>query len=129
VTQRLFGYDARMSEQQPAGASASPDSSEETAPDDSGSSQLPESEPGDIGDDQLPEDLRPTEDNPLARHPAQTGEDDDMIGSDTEGGDAQDPSTNITYGSGPDDNDVEDTPDAEEDDGSSTLENGGGGAG
>jgi hypothetical protein len=118
-----------MSEQQPAGASASPGSSEETAPDDSGSSQLPESGPGDIGDDQLPEDLRPTEDNPLARHPGQTGEDDDIIGSDTEGGDAQDPSTNITYGSGPDDNDVEDPPDAEEDDGSSTLENGGGGAG
>lgn len=89
----------------------------------------PESRPGDIGDDMLPEDLQPTEDNPLARHPGQTGEDDDVIGGDTESGDAKNPSTNITYGSGPDDNDVEDTPDAEEDDGSSTLDNGGGGAG
>ncbi len=89
----------------------------------------PESGRGGLGDDQLPEDLQPTEDNPLARHPGQTGDDADRIGADTEGGDAENPSTHITYGSGPDDNDVEDTPDAEEDDGSSTLDNGGGGAG
>lgn len=88
-----------------------------------------ESRPGDIGDDKLPEDLQPNADNPLARHPGQTGDDADKIGADTEGGDAENPSTNITYGSGPDDNDIEATPDAEEDDGSSTLDNGGGGAG
>jgi hypothetical protein len=41
--------------------------------------------PGDISDDQLPEDLRPSEDNPLARHPGQTGQDDDQIGADREG--------------------------------------------
>jgi hypothetical protein len=40
--------------------------------------------PGEITDDQLPEDLQPTEDNPLARHPEQTGDDDDRIGADRE---------------------------------------------
>ena len=37
-----------------------------------------------VTDDQLPEDLRPSEDNPLARHPEQTGDADDEIGADTE---------------------------------------------
>ena len=37
-----------------------------------------------VGDDQLPEDLQPSEDNPLARHPEQTGDADDEIGADTE---------------------------------------------
>ncbi len=59
--------------------------------------------PGEVSDDLLPEDLQPSEDNPLARHPGQTGDDDDKIGADTEGGDAENPSTNMTYGSGPDD--------------------------
>ncbi len=40
-------------------------------------------EPGDIADAQLPEDLQPTEDNPLARHPGQTGEESDQIGAET----------------------------------------------
>src|SRR5260370_38760757 len=40
--------------------------------------------PGDVGDDQLPEGLQPTEDNPLARHPGQTGQEDDQIGADRE---------------------------------------------
>ena len=48
-------------------------------------SALDSGEPGDIGDDALPEDLQPTEDNPLARHPGQTGQDDDEIGTDREG--------------------------------------------
>jgi hypothetical protein len=39
---------------------------------------------GDISDDQLPEDLQPSEDNPLARHPDQTGDEDDQIGADRE---------------------------------------------
>lgn len=38
-----------------------------------------------ISDDQLPEDVAPHEDNPLARHPAQTGDADDEIGADREG--------------------------------------------
>jgi hypothetical protein len=37
-----------------------------------------------VSDDQLPEDLQPTEENPLARHPDQTGDSDDEIGADTE---------------------------------------------
>ncbi len=94
-------------------------------------------EPGGITDEQLPEDLQPTEDNPLGRHPGQTGDEDDKIGADTEGGGAENPSTNLTYGSGPDDgfrgepDDDEDTDavKAEEDDGSASLEHGGGGAG
>lgn len=38
-----------------------------------------------ISDDQLPADLQPSEDNPLARHPDQTGDSDDEIGADREG--------------------------------------------
>lgn len=38
-----------------------------------------------ISDDQLPADVQPTEDNPLARHPEQTGDSDDEIGADREG--------------------------------------------
>ena len=56
--------------------------------------------PGDIGDDQLPEDLQPTDDNPLARHPGQTGDDDDQIGSDTGTGEAANPSANMAYREG-----------------------------
>ncbi len=52
------------------------------------SEDKPESETQDnegISDDQLPPDVRPEEDNPLARHPGQTGDQDDEIGSDREG--------------------------------------------
>jgi hypothetical protein len=52
----------------------------------------PQDGPGDgpedgegISDDLLPADVRPDEDNPLARHPEQTGDDDDTIGADREG--------------------------------------------
>ncbi len=113
-----------------------------------------------VSDEQLPEDLQPTEDNPLARHPGQTGDDEDRIGADSESGDADNPSTNITYGSGGPDSDSDSNSDsgsdsssdsgldsgpgsdsgsdsesdsgpadAEEDDGSEALDNGGGGAG
>ena len=91
-----------------------------------------------VSDEQLPEDLQPTEDNPLARHPGQTGDDDDRIGADSESGNADNPSTNITYGSGGSDSDTSSdsasgsdsgATDAEEDDGSEALDNGGGGAG
>lgn len=58
-----------------------------------------EARPGEISDDQLPPDLQPTEDNPLARHPGQTGDDDDKIGADTGSGDADSPSASMGYGS------------------------------
>ncbi|MBV9831426.1 MAG: hypothetical protein JOZ82_07495 [Marmoricola sp.] len=38
-----------------------------------------------ISDEMLPQDVRPDEDNPLARHPEQTGDEDDQIGADREG--------------------------------------------
>jgi hypothetical protein len=138
VTQWFFGYDATMSAQQPADtADESPQPNSDDSNEPTGS-DVEESVPGDIGDDKLPEDLQPTADNPLARHPGQTGDEDDKIGADTEGGDADNPSANITYGSGPDDGgNSGDAPGesdnaevkAEEDDGSATLDNGGGGAG
>jgi hypothetical protein len=37
-----------------------------------------------VTDEQLPPDVQPSEDNPLARHPEQTGDSDDEIGADTE---------------------------------------------
>ncbi len=104
---------------------------------DSSSSGLEESGPGDIGDDKLPEDLQPTEDNPLARHPGQTGDKSDQIGADTEGTDSANPSSNLAYSEG-ESNAPSDQPKgesenaqvkAEEDDGSASLDNGGGGAG
>ena len=111
---------------------------DQTASTEGEGSQVESGEPGDIGDAQLPDDLQPTEDNPLARHPEQTGEDDDVIGADREEGPETAPlreedadygsggsSSGSSGGDGPDDGRVE----AEEDDGSDTLENGGGGAG
>jgi hypothetical protein len=80
-----------MTEQQPEDDSAQ-----------SKEKQSDEGEPGDIGDAQLPEDLQPTEDNPLARHPGQSGDEDDQIGADRE----DDPDTaplteeDADYGSG-----------------------------
>jgi hypothetical protein len=68
-----------MSDQQPEA------DQDNTADEDPKEQQLDSGEPGDIGDDQLPEDLQPSEDNPLARHPGQTGQDDDEIGADREG--------------------------------------------
>ncbi len=119
MTQWNFGYDDPMSEEQSADTAPEPDTSsseseDSTAPEtdsgssesgDSKSSELPESEPGEIGDDKLPEDLQPTEDNPLARHPAQTGDDDDKIGAEVEGTDADNPSAGTTYGSDDDSSD------------------------
>ena len=73
----------RMSDQQPE-SSAQPDESQQS--DDSTSKQeLDEGEPGDVGDAQLPADMQPAEDNPLARHPGQSGDEDDEIGADREG--------------------------------------------
>jgi hypothetical protein len=76
-----------MSEQQPEDESSANDSqdSQESEESRSRKEQLDSGEPGDVGDDQLPEDLQPTEDNPLARHPGQTGDEDDQIGADREG--------------------------------------------
>jgi hypothetical protein len=96
-----------MTEQQPE---ADPTTDQSQQPDESGQSEeskepkqeLDSGDPGDVGDDQLPEDLQPTEDNPLARHPGQTGQEDDQIGADRE----DDPDTaplteeDADYGSG-----------------------------
>lgn len=132
-----------MSEEQTEEATetrATEETSSSSDSSDSGSSELEQSGPGEIGDDKLPEDLQPTHDNPLARHPGQTGDDDDKIGADTEGVDAANPSSNMAYSAG-EDNAPSDTPGAsenaeakaEEDDGSATVnndnDNGGGGAG
>ncbi len=59
---------------------------------------------GEVGDDQLPKDLQPSEDNPLARHPEQTGDEDDAIGQDREGGPETAPldADQADYGSGGD---------------------------
>ena len=70
---------------------------------DSGSSDSDASEPGAVSDAELPEDLQATEDNPLARHPRQTGNEDDKIGADSETGDAENPSAAMTYGEDSDD--------------------------
>jgi hypothetical protein len=118
-----------MSEQQPE------DDANDSASTDTGTGT--DARPGEISDDQLPPDLQPTEDNPLARHPGQTGDDDDKIGADTESGDAENPSASMGYGSDDDNSPSDDAPGesdnaqvkAEEDDGSATLDNGGGGAG
>ena len=79
-----------MGEQQPEDASDQPEE------------KLDEGAPGDIGDAQLPEDLQPTEDNPLARHPGQSGDEDDQIGKDREGEPDTAPLTeeDADYGSG-----------------------------
>lgn len=87
-----------------AGSSDSGGAGESSKSGDS-SKDLGPSEPGEISDADLPEDLQPTEDNPLARHPKQTGDEADMIGADNESGDASDPSASMTYGSGDDSGD------------------------
>src|SRR3954465_1361822 len=84
-----------MSEQQPEADQTSdptdssdqpdqPDQSDRSWTSEEPKRELDSGEPGDIGDDQLPADLQPTEDNPLARHPGQTGEEDDEVGGDRE---------------------------------------------
>jgi hypothetical protein len=70
-----------MSDQQPEGAGE--DSNSDDSQDSRGDVET--GEQGEITDDQLPPDVRPEEDNPLAKHPDQTGEKDDEIGADTEG--------------------------------------------
>ncbi len=98
-----------MSEQQAAEAanvdptdadsSSDSDTSSDSEESKDSSKELDSGEAHEIGDDQLPEDLQPTEDNPLARHPRQTGDDDDKIGADSATGDADNPSADMTYGS------------------------------
>ena len=67
-------------------SSESGGSSESSGSSESNASSEPkgEGEPGEISDEDLPEDLQPTEENPLARHPDQTGDDEDKIGADTD---------------------------------------------
>ena len=114
-----------MSEQQADEAVEEPTDTGSDSADDSSSSESSESsdsskdpgpsEPGEVSDADLPEDLQATEDNPLARHPRQTGDEDDQIGADSETGDAADPSASMTYGEDSDDDDS----DTDSDDGSS----------
>ena len=82
-----------MSEQQPDAPATDTDTGSDSSKESESSSgggttdsteSLDSGAPGDIGDDQLPPDLQPTEDNPLARHPDQSGDDDDVIGADRE---------------------------------------------
>ena len=89
-----------MTEQQPE-ADQSPDQDQQS---EEPKQELDSGEPGDIGDDQLPEDLQPTDDNPLARHPGQSGQEDDQIGADREGDPDTAPLTedDADYGSGSD---------------------------
>ena len=58
--------------------------------------------PGVVTDEDLPEDLQPSEENPLARHPEQSGDEDDRIGADREGDPDTAPLTaeDADYGSG-----------------------------
>ena len=80
-------------------SSGSSDSgSSDSGSSDSGSNDSDSSDPGGVSDEELPEDLQATEDNPLARHPRQTGDENDQIGAESETGDAANPSANMTYG-------------------------------
>jgi len=74
-----------MTEEQPEADQSQDQQPSEPEDREESTKDLDSGEPGDIGDDQLPEDLQPTEDNPLARHPGQSGQEDDEIGSDREG--------------------------------------------
>ena len=76
-----------------------------------GSSDSDSGEPGGVSDAELPEDLQATEDNPLARHPRQTGDEDDKIGADSETGDAANPSASMTYGEDDDSDESSNTSD------------------
>jgi hypothetical protein len=79
----------------------------------SGSSDSEPSGQGEVSDAELPEDLQATEDNPLARHPRQTGDEDDKIGADSETGNAADPSASMTYGEDDDSDEAGDDSDDE----------------
>ena len=137
-----------MSEQKPdEGGAEAPDTGDQDSSRDASEEKLDEGGPGEVGDAQLPDDLKPSEDNPLARHPDQTGDEDDQIGADRE----EDPETapltadEADYGSGAGGSGSSSGTDggassggdgtgdgrvgSEEDDGSDTLDNGGGGAG
>ena len=75
----------------------------------------PEGDPeGGSADAELPEDLQATEDNPLARHPRQTGDENDKIGADSETGNAESPSASMTYG---EDDDSDESSNTSDDDG------------
>ena len=98
-------------------SSGSSDSgSSDSGSSDSGSNDSDSSEPGGVSDAELPEDLQATEDNPLARHPRQTGDEDDKIGADSETGDAENPSASMTYGEDDDSDEGSNTSDESDDD-------------
>ncbi len=93
-----------MTEQQPEADQSQDQQSSDSEDHEEAKRDLDSGAPGDVGDDQLPEDLQPTEDNPLARHPGQTGQEDDQIGADREGDPDTAPLTeeDADYGSGGD---------------------------
>jgi hypothetical protein len=105
--------EAANAEPTDADSSSDSDTSSKSSESNDSSKELDSGEAHEIGDDQLPEDLQPTEDNPLARHPRQTDDEDDKIGADSETGDADDPSAAMTYGNDddPDDSDGSDDSD------------------
>ena len=85
--------------------------SDESGSGETGGSDSHSGDPGGVSDAELPEDLQATEDNPLARHPRQTGDEDDKIGADSETGNAADPSASMTYGEDDDSDDAGDSED------------------
>ena len=93
-------------------AGSSKSGSSESGSSESGSTDSDSSDPGGVSDAELPEDLQATEDNPLARHPRQTGDEDDKIGADSESGDAANPSASMTYGEDDDSDESSNTSDA-----------------
>ena len=106
------GADAPDPSESDDSTGSSDSGSSDSGSSDSGSNDSDSSEPGGVSDEELPEDLQATEDNPLARHPKQTGDEDDKIGADSETGNADDPSAAMTYGEDSDDDDADSSADS-----------------
>ena len=110
------GADAPDPSESDDSSGSSDSGSSDSGSSDSGSNDSDSSEPGGVSDAELPEDLQATEDNPLARHPRQTGDEDDKIGADSETGDAENPSASMTYGEDDDSDEGSNTSDEGDDD-------------
>ena len=100
------GADAPDPSESDDSTGSSDSGSSDSGSSDSGSNDSDSSDPGGVSDEELPEDLQATEDNPLARHPRQTGDENDKIGADSETGDAENPSASMTYGEDDDSDEV-----------------------
>jgi hypothetical protein len=110
------GADAPDPSESDDSSGSSDSGSSDSGSSDSGSNDSDSSDPGGVSDEELPEDLQATEDNPLARHPRQTGDEDDKIGADSETGDAENPSASMTYGEDDDSDEGSNTSDESDDD-------------